>query len=67
MAQNPDGTASCDRCGVNLPGYGVIHGMICSDLNGAGEIIDRIFCYENKCRDAIVKAASAYLTKRTET
>jgi hypothetical protein len=61
--QNLDGTASCDRCGRQLEGYGVIHGMISSDLGSDGEIINRIFCYET-CRDAIVTAATRYLAKK---
>jgi hypothetical protein len=52
--QNPDGTTTCDRCGRELPGYGVIHGMICSDLGEDGQITNRIYCYET-CRDAIVE------------
>lgn len=54
MPENPDGTVICDRCGIPLDGYGVIHGMICSDLDENGEIIKRIYCYTNGCRDWIL-------------
>lgn len=54
MPELPDGTALCDRCGIELDGYGVIHGMICSDLNEDEEIVYRIYCYINGCRDWIL-------------
>ncbi len=47
MTENADGTATCDRCGLGLPGYGVIFGMVISDITG-----DLIVCYN--CRPAVL-------------
>ena len=44
-----DGSALCDRCGVELEGYGVLHGMVSDDRDG----VKRIFCYVNDCRDVV--------------
>lgn len=49
MARNSDGSATCDRCGIWLPGYGVLHGMVCTDLDGPN-VRSLIFCYRSNCR-----------------
>lgn len=54
MAQNADGTANCDRCRILLPGFGVIYGMVCNDLNQAGAVVGRIYCYQNNCRSIVM-------------
>ena len=43
--QNPDGTATCDRCGIGLPGYGVINGAVISDTSPTGDMVGLIVCY----------------------
>ena len=53
MSLNGDGTANCDRCGVDLPGFGVIYGLVCSHLT-AGTLEELIFCYVNRCRDVVL-------------
>ena len=59
---NADGTAECDRCGADLPGYGVAFGMVCVDMSEEGEAVQRIFCYGDEtresCRDILLEAAS---------
>jgi hypothetical protein len=55
---NEDGTATCGRCRRNLEGFGVLYGLICTDLDGNGEVVDRIFCYG--CRDHILSNMVAY-------
>ena len=50
MGQNANGTATCDRCGILLPGYGIINGIVCTDLTRTGAVVGRIFCYRNNCR-----------------
>jgi hypothetical protein len=53
--QNPDGTATCDRCGILLPGFGVLQGMVCASLTG-DTVTERIFCYRNGCRTTTLGA-----------
>lgn len=50
--QNSDGTATCDRCGIGLPGYGVIHGATISDLSVDDNIVGLIVCYN--CWPAVI-------------
>jgi hypothetical protein len=45
VARNPDGTATCDACGGGLPGFGVLFGMVCIDLDLAAETREHIVCY----------------------
>lgn len=52
MAENED-DATCDRCGLSLPGYGVLFGMLTTDL-ASGLVRSLIFCYANGCRDALL-------------
>lgn len=52
MPANPDGTAVCDRCGTALNGFGVLYGLITSDLDLEGAPRELIFCYTYPCRDA---------------
>lgn len=51
--QNPDGSATCDRCGIWLEGYGVTHGLCCTDLDGE-TLRELIFCYRNQCRTFVL-------------
>ena len=60
MAKNPDGTATCDRCGIWLAGYGVLYGMVCTDLDATGGVRDWIFCYTNNCRSAVLSGMVLY-------
>lgn len=48
---NSDDTASCDRCGRSLPGYGVLHGMVVSHLDGPS-VEGFIVCYD--CRSLVL-------------
>ena len=50
--QNADGTATCDRCGIGLPGYGVLHGMVITDVGDSGVILNLIVCYN--CRPIVL-------------
>lgn len=52
--QNPDGTAVCDRCRTHLDGYGVLYGLVTSDIDPAGAARERIYCYTYPCRDAVL-------------
>lgn len=54
MPANPDGTAACDRCGTALDGYGVLYGLITSDLDVESAQRQLIFCYTYPCRDAVL-------------
>ena len=54
MPANPDGTAACDRCGTYLDGYGVLYGLITSDIDPLGAARERIYCYTYPCRDAVL-------------
>lgn len=54
MGLNADGSARCDRCGIWLAGYGVIYGMVCSDLDIVGAPRSRIYCYVNNCRGVVL-------------
>lgn len=49
MGMNADGTATCTRCGRELPAYGVIHGVLASQVSDEGVIENFIFCYEGGC------------------
>jgi hypothetical protein len=51
--QNTDGTASCDRCGITLAGFGVLSGLVCVDLDGE-TVRELIFCYANECRTFVL-------------
>jgi hypothetical protein len=51
-----DGTATCDRCGVSLPGYGILYGLVVD----AGTLM--IFCYVNDCRSIITSGLINYTT-----
>lgn len=55
MARNGDGTATCDRCGIWLPGYGVLYGLITTDLTDKGQTRSLIFCYTNQCRTLVLE------------
>lgn len=57
---NPDGTAICDRCGLLLPGFGVLLGMIAVDLTAEAATRSRIFCYANDCRSAMLAGMVRY-------
>ena len=62
MAANANGTATCDRCEIVLPGYGVINGLVCTDLLN-GVIRNLIFCYRNNCRTVMLTGMLAHLGK----
>jgi len=53
MAQNADGSATCDRCGIWLEGYGILYGLTCSELSGE-TVRNLIFCYRNSCRTVLL-------------
>jgi hypothetical protein len=57
--QNPDGTSSCDRCGIALDGFGVLYGLVCVDLHGE-TLRELIFCYANDCRTAVLEGLVNY-------
>ena len=44
----------CARCGEKLPGLGVLNGMVCSDMDDTGKMVELIVCYVNGCRDAVL-------------
>lgn len=52
MPINADGTATCDRCRTDVPGYGVLYGLVSTDLDSTGGTVRRLFCYYHHCRDA---------------
>ena len=60
MAANPDGTAVCDRCGTALDGFGVLYGLITSDVDPLGVGRERIHCYTYPCRDAALDSLINY-------
>lgn len=49
MGQISDGSAVCDRCGISLPAFGVMHGMCAATREGN----DLIFCYVNSCWEVV--------------
>lgn len=55
MGINPDGTATCTKCGGALAGYGVIYGLLVSRIDNNGEIENLIFCYANGCNDKVLR------------
>jgi hypothetical protein len=52
VALNPDGTANCDRCGVGLPGMGVLYGMVVTNLDPGDNVVTLIVCYD--CRPIVL-------------
>lgn len=55
MGHNTDGSATCDRCGIWLAGFGVRYGLVCTDTNlTTGAVRDWIFCYTNQCRAVVL-------------
>lgn len=54
MGLTADGSCVCDRCGVWLPGMGVIEGLVTTDATPDGDIRRLIFCYRNNCRDHLL-------------
>ena len=54
MGQNADGSARCDRCGTWLAGFGVLYGMVCTDISSTGAVTQRIYCYANNCRSVVL-------------
>lgn len=57
--QNADGTATCDRCGFTSLGYGVLYGMVVTDLGEATGEIDNLFvCYS--CRPAVLQGLTSF-------
>lgn len=60
MPINENGTANCDRCGTPLDGYGVLYGLISTDLDADGMPVERIYCYVPGCRDAVIDGLVAY-------
>jgi hypothetical protein len=68
VAGNPDGSATCDRCGIWLAGFGVLYGMVCTDIDASGRVRDHIYCYTNQCRTAVLDGLVNYpQTTATET
>lgn len=57
--RNPDGTGTCDRCGITLEGFGVLYGMVSADLTGE-RIREQIFCYRNQCRTVMLAGMLAF-------
>jgi hypothetical protein len=56
MGMNADGTATCNNCGAQLPGYGVINGLMVQRVNQTtGKIEQMIFCYLNGCSDKVLR------------
>ena len=43
----------CSRCGIDLPGFGVIYGLVVSHLVD-GEVEELIFCYVGGCREVVL-------------
>lgn len=48
-----DGSTFCDGCQAVLAGYGVLYGMVLSNVEGEG-LVERIYCYGNGCRDRVL-------------
>jgi len=53
MGMNADRRASCDRCGRQLSGFGVLQGLVCTYMDAAGDEVNLIFCYET-CRNILL-------------
>jgi ribosomal protein L37AE/L43A len=54
MGQNANGTATCDRCGVGRAGYGVLYGMVVTDLDEVTQDVNDLFvCYT--CRPTVLE------------
>jgi hypothetical protein len=51
---------ACARCEVELDGYGVIYGMVCTDLDEDGAERGLIVCYVNGCRDLVLDGMVNY-------
>lgn len=60
MTVNDDGTANCDRCGTDLPGYGVLYGLICADLDPYNQTRALIYCYTAGCSTAATAGLIVY-------
>lgn len=55
MGVHNDGTATCANCGAELPGFGVMYGLIVSRLvPEVGTVDNLIFCYINGCDELIL-------------
>lgn len=60
MAVDSDGRIVCDRCLIRLDGYGVLYGLIATDIDSDGAADDRIYCYQDGCRDVAIAGLDLY-------